>query len=269
MKNAKLFPVLLLIATGCTQPAQKGLSDFLKEGKWIDLTYAFSEQTLYWPNNPTGFELKTQFAGTTESGFYYSSFAFCAPEHGGTHLDAPVHFAEGRLSAHEVPVENLVGDAVVIDVSEKALRNPDYLIDTGDILEWEKKHQRIPDGSIILFHTGYGQFYPDAKKYFGTDEKGAEAVNKLHFPGIDPELAKWLLKERKPKAVGLDTPSIDYGQSAAFMTHRILLAENIPAFENVANLDKLPATGAFIIALPMKIKNGSGGPLRIAAWVKN
>jgi kynurenine formamidase len=266
--SSVLFSGMLLLC-GCTQKNSMQLSDVLKEGKWIDLTYAFSEETLYWPNNATGFMLKTQFDGITEGGFYYSSFAFCAPEHGGTHLDAPVHFAEGKQAADQVPLENLAGHAVVIDVSEKALQNPDYLITTADVLNWEKQHGRIPDASIILFRTGYGQFYPDAKKYFGTDERGAEAVSKLHFPGLHPHLAGWLVKERKPRSVGLDTPSIDYGQSKDFQTHRILMAENIPAFENVANLNMLPASGAYVIALPMKIKNGSGGPLRIIAWVKD
>ena len=123
------------------------------------------------------------------------------------------------------------------------------------------------DLSFILFHTGYGSFYPDAKKYLGTEERGAEAVAKLHFPGIDPAAAEWLVKNRKIKGVGLDVASVDYGQSKDFKTHQILYEQNIPGFENVANLDKLPVKGAFIIALPMKIKGGSGGPLRIVAVV--
>ena len=263
--------IIIFIFSSCkteTTNNQPSLSTILSEGKWIDLSYSFSNETLYWPNNPTGFQLDTQFNGTTPAGFYYSSNAFCAPEHGGTHLDAPVHFAEGKQSSDKVPLENLIGNAVVIDVSEKALKDPDYLVSVADIREWEKQKHRIPDSSIILFRTGYGQFYPDAKKYFGTDGKGDTAISKLHFPGIDPKLASWLVKERKPKAVGLDTPSIDFGQSKDFKTHQVLLGENIPAFENVANLDKLPSTGAYVIALPVKIKDGSGGPLRIIAWVK-
>jgi kynurenine formamidase len=89
-------------------------------------------------------------------------------------------------------------------------------------------------------------------------------VAELHFPGIDSTAATWLIK-RKVKAVGIDTPSIDYGQSTDFMTHRLLFAEGIPAFENVTSLDQLPPTGSMVVALPMKIKNGSGGPLRVVA----
>jgi len=259
----------LIIITGCD--LKKNDNDpgkFLSAGKWIDLTYSFSDQTLYWPNNPTGFKLDTQINGITPAGFYYSSNTFSAPEHGGTHLDAPVHFAKDHLTLDQVPLSNLTGNAVVIDVSEKALKDPDYLISVNDIEKWENKNGKIPDSSIVLFRTGYGQFYPDAKKYFGTDEKGADAIPKLHFPGIDPAAAEWLTSQRKIKAAGLDTPSIDYGQSKDFKTHQILLRKNIPAFENVANMDQLPITGAYIIALPMKIKNGSGGPLRIIAWIK-
>jgi kynurenine formamidase len=132
---------------------------------------------------------------------------------------------------------------------------------------WETLHGRIPNGAMVLFHTGFARQWPDAKKYLGTDERGASAVARLHFPGLHPDAARWLVAERTIKAVGLDTASIDYGQSVLFESHRILFEKNIPAFENVAALDKLPATGAYVMALPMKIKDGSGGPLRIVAWV--
>src|SRR4029453_10409340 len=122
-------------------------------------------------------------------------------------------------------------------------------------------------GSIILLKTGYGKLYPDRKKYLGTDERGAEAVAKLHFPGLDPAAAKWLAQNRSIKAIGLDTASIDRGQSTLFESHRTLFENNIPAFENVANLEQLPVKGFSVIALPMKIKGGSGGPLRIVAML--
>jgi kynurenine formamidase len=164
-------------------------------------------------------------------------------------------------------LDRLTGEAAVIDVSNNALKNADYLVTITDIEGWEKTNGRLPADIIILFHTGYGSFYPDAKKYLGTDERGAEAVAKLHFPAIGPAAAEWLVKNRKIKAVGVDVASVDYGQSKDFKTHQILYEQNIPGFENVANLDKLPAKGAFIIALPMKIKGGSGGPLRIVAII--
>lgn len=264
----KCIHLLLLLFIACTQPQEKQtLSQFLAKGKWIDLSYDFSSETIYWPNNPVGFKLDTQFNGTTPGGYYYSSNAFFSPEHGGTHLDAPVHFAKGKWSTDEIPLEKLQGEAVVIDVSEKTAGNADYQITVDDITAWEKEHGQIGDGVILLFRTGWGKYYPDAAKYLGTAEKGEAATTRLHFPSIHPDLAAWLIKNRNIKAVGVDTPSIDFGQSKDFKTHQLLYAENIPGFENVANLELLPATGAYVIALPMKIKAGSGGPLRMMAWV--
>jgi kynurenine formamidase len=265
----KIIYFLLLLIVSCTvNKTEPSLSQQLSEGKWIDLTYSFSEETLYWPTADK-FRFDTVFAGETPAGFYYEAFNFCAAEHGGTHLDAPVHFAKGKWATDEIPLDRLTGDAIVIDVSANALKNPDYQISVADIEAWEKTNASIPDNAILLFRTGYGSFYPDAKKYLGTDERGAEAVAKLHFPGIHPEAAAWLVTNRKLKAVGVDVASVDYGQSTDFKTHQLLYEENISGFENVANLDKLPVKGAYIIALPMKIKGGSGGPLRIMAWVKN
>jgi kynurenine formamidase len=268
MKN-NLF-LLLCFFVACNNPAQIAppVNNFT-EGKWIDLTYDFSPATLYWPNNPVGFQLQAQFDGITPGGFYYSSNAFSCPEHGGTHLDAPVHFAKGKWSLDQIPLDRLTGQAVVIDVSAKAASNPDYQITIADVEDWEKTNGKIPDNSIILFRTGWGKFYPDAEKYLGTAEKGDAGVAKLHFPSIHPDLAAWLVTNRKPKAVGIDTASVDYGQSKDFKTHQVLYAENIPGFENVANMESLPVKGAFVIALPMKIKDGSGGPLRIVAWLAN
>jgi kynurenine formamidase len=262
--------ISLLAITACTQPAQKkSLAETIANGKWIDLSYDFSTETIYWPNNPVGFKLDTQFNGMTEAGFYYSSNAFFSPEHGGTHLDAPVHFAKGKWSADEIPLENLTGEAVVIDVKEKAEANADYQITVEDVTEWEKQNGTIPENAIVLFRTGWGAFYPDAEKYLGTAEKGQEATAKLHFPSIHPDLAAWIIKNRKIKSVGIDTPSVDYGQSKDFKTHQLLYQENIPGFENLAKLDELPVKGAYIVALPMKIKGGTGGPLRIIAWLEN
>jgi len=136
----------------------------------------------------------------------------------------------------------------------------------ADFADWERRNGRIAPGTIVFLRTGFGKYYPDRKMYLGTDERGAAAVAKLHFPGLDPAAARWLTQNRSIKAIGLDTASIDYGQSTLFESHRILFEKDIPALENVANLDQLPVKGFSVIALPMKIKGGSGGPVRIVAF---
>lgn len=242
------------------------ISNPFESEKIIDLTHTFSKETVYWVTAKE-FKLDTVAYGETDSGFFYSANNFETAEHGGTHIDAPIHFAANTKSVDEIPLEKLMGAAIKIDVSARAKNNPDYLITVEDFTNWEKEHGQIPNGTIILLETGYAAYYPDRVKYLGTDERGPEAVAKLHFPGLSPEAAKWLVENRNIKSIGLDTASIDYGQSTDFQSHVILLSENIPAFENVANLDKLPAKGFQVIALPMKIKGGSGGPLRIIAII--
>jgi kynurenine formamidase len=125
----------------------------------------------------------------------------------------------------------------------------------------------MPHGTIVLLRTGFGEYWPDRARYMGTAERGADAVGDLHFPGLHHEAVPWL-RERGIRAIGLDTPSIDHGPSQDFPSHVALFEHNVPVFENVANLDELPATGFAVIALPMKIRGGSGGPLRIVAIVE-
>lgn len=235
-------------------------------GKVIDLSHAYGEETIFWPTED-GFRLEKQAEGITEKGYYYAANKFTTAEHGGTHIDAPIHFAQARHTVDQIPLEQLMGKAIVIDVSAKCEANPDYQITADDFSAWEQANGAIPQGAIVLLRTGYGKRWPDRKTYMGTDERGAQAVAKLHFPGLHPDAARWLVENRSIKAIGLDTPSIDYGQSTLFESHRILFEKNIPAFENLANLDQLPLKGFTIVALPMKIRGGSGGPLRAIAIV--
>ena len=251
------------LLAGCSAPDSNA---GFPSGTLVDMSYAYNDDTVYWPTAP-GFSKSTDFEGMTESGYYYSAYSVSTAEHGGTHLDAPIHFSEGKLAVDQIPLDRLMGSAIVIDVQAAAAANRDYLISMEDIAAWETSHGRIPNGSIVLFRTGFGKFWPDREAYMGTAERGPDAVALLHFPGIDPAVATLLATERNIKAVGIDTPSIDYGQSKLFETHQHLFSANIPAFENVANLDKLPETGAYVIALPMKIEGGSGGPLRMVGIV--
>jgi len=258
---------LLLSSAFLIAFAQQGSAVF-PSGTVVDLSYSFDSETVYWPTAET-FHLEKDFEGITEKGYYYSAYKYSAAEHGGTHIDAPVHFAKGRNTLDEIPLEQLLGPAIVVDVTRQCATNPDYQITSENFQNWEKQNGRIPAGTIVLLRTGFGKYYPDRKSYLGTDERGAAAVAKQHFPGLHPEAARWLTQNRAIKAIGLDTASIDYGQSTLFESHRTLFDKNIPAFENVANLDKLPSKGFSVIALPMKIKGGSGGPLRIVAILKS
>ncbi len=261
-------PILLagiaLLSLSCTRtdPMQS-----LMDARWIDLTHDFDENTLYWPTNKP-FSKDTVFYGLTDKGYFYASFIYSAEEHGGTHFDAPLHFGHpDSPTVEQIPLEQLMGPGVVVDVSEKALADRDYLVSVEDLLDWESRYGSIPRGAIVLLHTGYGQFWPDPVAYTGTDLPGEEGVANLRFPGLDPLAAQWLVDNRDIHSIGLDTPSIDRGQSEYFKAHRILCDAGITILENVARLDQLPGSGSFIIALPMKIKGGSGAPLRIIAML--
>jgi kynurenine formamidase len=239
-------------------------ADALSPRTLVDLSHAYDAETVYWPT-ASDFELKIDFRGETAGGYHYEANSFCTAEHGGTHLDAPIHFAAGRQHIDEIPLERLIGPAVMVDVSEAAARDRDYRVSVADFQAWEAEHGMLPRGIIVLLRTGFSKYWPDREAYMGTAERGAEAVPLLHFPGLHPDAARWLVKNRDIHAIGLDTPSIDYGQSSGFESHRILFDANIPAFENLANLESLPQAGFEVIALPMKIRGGSGGPLRIVA----
>ncbi|MBI4579986.1 MAG: cyclase family protein [Planctomycetes bacterium] len=251
------WPCLPLIA-GCSQ------STTVPAGRIVDLTHEFSEQTIYWPT-AQGFKLETEFHGTTERGYYYEANRYSASEHGGTHMDAPIHFCKTGATLDQVPLDRLIGPAAVIDVSNKTLEAPDYQVTIDDLTAWERKHGPIRPDVLLFIRTGFDRLWPDRRRYLGTELRGPDGVANLHFPGLHPDAARWLVANRRIKAFGIDTASIDYGQSKLFETHQVLFAAAIPALENVANLGRLPPTGAAVIALPMKIKNGSGGPVRIVA----
>lgn len=237
-----------------------GAEDFLGK-KVIDLTYSFNENTIYWPTAKSFAHEKVTW-GVTKAGFWYTSANIAGSEHGGTHLDAPIHFGEKGWTNDQIPVDRLLGAVFVIDVSEACVKDADYTLKVEDILKWEEKNGVISENAIVLLKTGWGNFWPDKKKYLGNDKPG-DAAN-LHFPGFSKESAEFLVK-RKVKGVGLDTASLDPGISQDFIAHQIFNGANVYGLENVANLDQLPEKGAWLIALPMKIENGTGGPTRIIA----
>src|SRR5690554_5177510 len=166
------------------------------DGNIIDLTHTFSKESIYWVTAKE-FKLDTVAFGETDKGYFYSANNFETAEHGGTHIDAPIHFVANAASVDEILLTRLIGRGMKIDVSEKASQDRDYLISVEDFTNWEKENGTIPDGAIVLLETGFHKFYPNKKEYLGTDERGEEAVQKLHFPGLSPDAATWLVANRK------------------------------------------------------------------------
>lgn len=228
----------------------------------VDLTYPFDEQTVFWPTNKP-FKWDRAAWGTTAGGYWYASGDFSMSEHGGTHIDAPLHFGEGKLAVDEIPLDRLVAPAVVIDVRHAVKQDRDYRLTVEDIEQWESHYGRIPKGAVVLMLCGWGEGWPDREKYLGSNTPSDPKT--LHFPGFSKEAADLLVHERNVDGIGLDTPSIDYGPSRDFIVHQIVNGANIYGLENIANLEKLPPKGATLVALPIKIKGGTGGPVRIIA----
>jgi kynurenine formamidase len=263
MRSITRSIVLTVLASG-TLAAQQSFDPAAY--RMVDLTHAYSSSTVFWPTSPTKFTLDRLAFGKTEGGYFYAANTLCTPEHGGTHLDAPIHFGEGKRTAEQVPLEQLIAPAVVIDVTAKANADRDYRLTPDDIVQFEKRHGRIAAGTMVLLRTGWSRHWPNAKAYMGDDTPGD--ASKLSFPSFGVEAAKLLVEERRAGALGIDTASIDYGRSTDFMVHRVAAAQNVPGLENLTNLDQLPPTGAVVVALPMKIEGGSGGPLRAVGLVR-
>jgi kynurenine formamidase len=236
------------------------------DARIVDLTHTFGEDTVYWPTDTRGFRLEALAGGTTEGGWYYSANAFCTAEHGGTHIDAPIHFHEDGQAVDEVPLENLVGPGVVIDVTAETADDADYRLTHAAVERHEAAHGAIPQGAIVLLRTGWSDRWPDARAYLGDDTPGD--ASKLSFPGYGEEAATSLIGERGVRVLGIDTASIDYGRSNDFAVHRIAAAQGVTGLEDLDNLGALPESGFTVIALPMKIAGGSGGPVRVIAMVE-
>ena len=233
--------------------------------RMVDLSHAYAGDTLYWPTDTDGFRLDTLAEGETPGGYFYAAKAFATAEHGGTHLDAPFHFAEGGDDAASIPLDRLILPGIVIDVSEAAAADPDYLVTVEDITGWEEEHGQVPAGSAVLVRTGWAARWPDALAYLGDDTPGE--TGNLHFPGIGAAATRLLVEDRRAGLLGIDTASIDHGQSTDFIAHQIGAAAGVPNLENVADLSGLPPTGFLLAALPMKIAGGTGAPVRIVALI--
>jgi len=258
MKMNMNMMVIGLVLFGAASSALAGID----EQKLVDLTYPLDEQTVFWPTNKP-FTWEKAAWGKTVKGYWYASGDFSMSEHGGTHIDAPIHFGEGRLAVDEIPLQQLVAPAVVIDVRKSVEKDRDYRLTVRDLDAWEARYGPIPHGAVVLMLTGWGKGWPDKRRYLGTETPSDPQT--LHFPGFSKETAAFLVSQRQVVGVGIDTPSIDYGASQDFIVHQILNGANMYGLENIAHLEKLPAKGATLIALPIKIRGGTGGPVRIIA----
>ena len=232
--------------------------------RMVDLSHGYGESTLYWPTDTRGFQLDTLAEGMTPAGFFYAMKEFATAEHGGTHLDAPYHFAEGAAKVGQIPLSRLIAPGVVVDVRTGAEADPDYRASAEDIRAFEAEHGAIPAGAAVLFRTGWASRWPDPLSYLGDDTPG-DAAN-LHFPGLGEDAMR-LMVERGAGLVGIDTASVDHGPSQDFIVHQIGGAAGIPNLENVGDLSGIPPTGFLLIALPMKIEAGTGAPARIVALI--
>ena len=253
-----LIASFLLFSSDALEPPR------LNEVNLVDLSHTYDHSTIFWPTSPIGFEHKVLSFGPSGNGYFYSAYTLAMPEHGGTHLDAPIHFSKDAKTVGELPLTDFYAPLAVIDVSEKASADRDYRLAPEVIAEYEAKFGRLSPGTAVAVRTNWSRFWPDVKAYLGDDTPG-DASN-LSFPGFGVDAAK-LLVERNVSMIGIDTASIDYGKSKNFAVHVVIAGSNIPALENLTNLSALPERGAWVLAAPMKIGRGSGAPARVVAFV--
>ncbi|HEV2490610.1 MAG TPA: cyclase family protein [Candidatus Acidoferrales bacterium] len=224
--------------------------------KVIDLTYPINAHSPAWPGDVQPFEAVIN-ASPEKQGYFTRKFTML--EHYGTHMDAPAHFPPGKETIDQIPVRQMFGPAVVIDIRDKVASDADYRLSVADIEAWEAAHGTIPSSAIVMLRTGWSSRWPDETRYRNMDSSGV-----MHFPGYSVAAAKLLIL-RHVSGLGIDTLNIDYGASKDFEVHRTSLPAGLFHLENLANLDQLPATGAFLIAAPIKLEGGSGGPCRVFA----
>jgi kynurenine formamidase len=269
MRQGFTLSLLLLLASCQTQPnpstetTPPGLWEGISSGhtRIVDLTHALNAQNPYWPGpgyEPFHYET---FATLEKDGVLSGRFAM--DEHTGTHLDAPNHFAQGQIGVDQIPAEQLFCPAVVIDIRTQVGENADYTLTQMDILSWEQRFGRIPEKAVVFAYTGWDARWTDFTKY-----KNADAQGGLHFPGFSSDAAKLLAEDRNVAGVGIDTLSMDPGTSKDFAVHHIIHGKAKYQLENVANLASLPPSGAFVVVAPIKIENGTGGPARIFALIR-
>jgi kynurenine formamidase len=229
--------------------------------KIVDLTWPLNDKGAFWPgDNYKPFELRT-IATLEKNGV--SSKAFCMPEHQGTHIDAPNHFEADRPSVDRIAVGDLFAEGVLIDISEQAAADADYSLSLADVEAWEQKNGRIPDRAVVLLKTGWGRHFQNPVRY-----RNQDATGQMHFPGFSVSAVQFLIERRNIRGIGLDTLSLDPGQSRDFAVHHLLGRAGRYGLENLADLDELPASNFYLVVAPIKIETGTGGPTRVLAILR-
>jgi len=233
----------------------------IQSSRRVDLTYPFAEGMPYWPGR-----LQEPFSHTVEEVRpRVWGGCFTMAEHMGTHVDAPKHFvADGRTTG-ELRLDEMISLGIVIDVSDKAERDPDYSLTVDDVLRWERQHGQIPSRATVLLHSGWGQRWHDFDAYLNKDAEGV-----LHFPGFSGEVARFLVEEREITALGLDTLSADNmirTLAEDSPVHRTVHEADGLIIENLARLDQLPVRDFILVVAPIPIEGGTGAPARVFALI--
>jgi kynurenine formamidase len=220
----------------------------------VDLTYPLTPEFPLFPvYEPVRVAEKFRLAN---DGFNVSSWAF--DEHSGTHVDAPAHFG-GEATVERIAPGELILEAVIVDISERVGHDHDAMVIPDDVLAWESRHGSLPERCALLARTGWAARVHDPAAYLNADEGGT-----MHAPGFSPELTEFLKADRPGvRAIGLDTASLDIGASSDFAAHASWLPSGRYGIENLANLDRLPPSGAVVIVGAPTLAGGSGGPSRI------
>ncbi|XP_028170554.1 uncharacterized protein LOC114360175 [Ostrinia furnacalis] len=250
--------VLFAVCLTATAENRNALNEIIFSGdfEFIDLTHPFDNQTIYWPG-VQNFVFTRKIANLEPDGSWYAANEFAAGEHGGTHLDAPYHFYRQGLRAGELPLDSLIVPLIIVDISSRVNDDPNfvlYKIHLDYMLNAEQK-------CIIIFKFGWSKFYNDKQKYLGMTDNG-----KLNFPGLSEEIATWITTSyKKVVGIGVDVASVDPGSSQDYPVHKVASSAGLYNIENVNLSRDIPEYGCTAIVLPMKIRQGTGAPVRFVA----
>lgn len=254
MKRNIFFSLIFFF--GC---ARSSPFEMISLWEMVDLTHTLEEGIPYFPG---GKEVKVEILKSLEKDGYYMRQLHIT-EHTSTHIDAPSHFLREGANSDEILPKELCGRGVVIDISSQSQGNPDYVLSITDVEEWEAKYGLIKRGDIVLVHTGWSRFWKEPEKYLNRGKDG-----KLHFPGVSKDACELIIKGRKAKAIGIDTLSLDAGISEEFEAHRVVLGYGKYIVENLNGLERGIGRDLFLCVFPLKIKGGSGSPVRVIGWMR-